>query len=176
MTTFQRKLWIGLIIMALLTPLGIYLPKMAGSDEAWGEWGAEAIEKMLGYVPDGMKRIADIWKAPVPDYNLGGEGASTGTQARSLLAGDSMVYVALLPGTAPGGSQATIHAVGALDSVFTSVTDGGFDPVPIVAGVGDSIEVVVTDPGLEQVAQDVERVGARGDLTFLQLPMGYACV
>jgi cobalt/nickel transport protein len=81
MTAFQKKLWIGLIIMALLTPLGIYLPKMAGSDEAWGEWGAKTIENMLGYVPEGMKKIADIWKAPVPDYNFGGEGVSPGVQA-----------------------------------------------------------------------------------------------
>ena len=81
MTAFQKKLWIGLIIMALLTPLGIYLPKMAGSDEAWGEWGAKTIANMLGYVPEGMKKIADIWKAPVPDYHFGGEGASLGVQA-----------------------------------------------------------------------------------------------
>lgn len=81
MTAFQKKLWIGLIGMALLTPLGIYLPKIAGSDEAWGEWGAQTIAKMLGYVPEGMKKIANIWKAPVPDYNFGGEGGSSGVQA-----------------------------------------------------------------------------------------------
>jgi cobalt/nickel transport protein len=81
MTAFQKRLWIGLIVMALLTPLGIYLPKIAGSDEAWGEWGTGAIEKMLGYVPEGMKKITDIWKAPVPDYNSGGEGVSSGIQA-----------------------------------------------------------------------------------------------
>jgi hypothetical protein len=81
MTAFQKKLWIGLIGMALLTPLGIYLPKIAGSDEAWGEWGAETIAKMLGYVPESMKKIANIWKAPVPDYNFGGEGGSSGVQA-----------------------------------------------------------------------------------------------
>lgn len=83
----------------------------------------------------------------VSDPLITSSSASTGTQPRLLLAGDSTVYVALLPGTAPGGSQATIHVVGALDSVFTSVIDGGFDPVPVVAAVGDSIEVVVTDAG-----------------------------
>ncbi len=81
MTAFQKKLWIGLLIMALLTPLGIYLPKMVGSGDAWGEWGTGAIEKMLGYVPEGMRKIADIWKAPAPDYGFGGEGASLGIQA-----------------------------------------------------------------------------------------------
>ena len=76
MTKFQKKLWIGLIIMALLTPLGVYLPEKLGAGDAWGEWGTETIEKMLGYVPEGMKKIADIWKAPVSDYNLGGDSAS----------------------------------------------------------------------------------------------------
>ena len=81
MTAFQKKLWIGLLIMSLLTPLGIYLPKKAGSGDAWGEWGTEAIEKMLGYVPEGMKKIADLWKAPVPDYNFGGHESSFIVQA-----------------------------------------------------------------------------------------------
>lgn len=81
MTAFQKKLWIGLLIMALSTPLGIYLPKIAGSGGAWGEWDTDALEKMLGYVPEGMKKIINIWKSPVPDYNLGGEGASSGIQS-----------------------------------------------------------------------------------------------
>jgi len=85
MTTFQRKLWIGMGIMALLTPLGIYLPQRFGTGEAWGEWGTDALEKILGYVPEGMKKIADIWKAPIADYNFGGEGASIGTQVFSYI-------------------------------------------------------------------------------------------
>jgi hypothetical protein len=85
MTLFQKKLWVGLGIMALLTPLGIYLPQRLGASEAWGEWGTEALEKILGYVPEGMKKIADIWKAPIADYNFGGEGASFGTQAVSYI-------------------------------------------------------------------------------------------
>ncbi len=80
-TSFQKKLWRGLLIIAILTPIGIYLPRITGSGEAWGEWGTEAFEKIFGYVPEGMKRIADIWKAPISDYNFGGEGASFGAQA-----------------------------------------------------------------------------------------------
>jgi len=51
----------------------------------------------------------------------------------------------LTPGTASGGSSATIHRVGSADFLTTAVLDGGFDPVLINANVGDSIEVVVTD-------------------------------
>jgi cobalt/nickel transport protein len=37
---------------------------------AWGEWGTDEIEKMLGYVPQGMKRFSEMWRAPLPDYDL----------------------------------------------------------------------------------------------------------
>jgi len=86
MTRFQKKLWIGLLIMALLTPLGILLPERFKAEGAWGEWGAEKLEKLLGHVPEGLKKLTDFWKAPIPDYNFGGEGASTTIQAVSYIA------------------------------------------------------------------------------------------
>jgi cobalt/nickel transport protein len=86
MTRFQKRLCIGLLIMALLTPLGILLPEKFKAEEAWGEWGAEKLEKVLGYVPEGLKKLADFWKAPIPDYNFGGEGASMTLQAISYIA------------------------------------------------------------------------------------------
>jgi len=76
MTSFQKKLWIGLLIMALLTPLGILLPEKFKAEKAWGEWDVKKLEKLLGYVPEGLKRLADLWNAPIPDYKVGGEGAS----------------------------------------------------------------------------------------------------
>jgi len=86
MTRFQKKLWIGLLIMTLLTPLGILLPEKFRAEEAWGEWGTEKLEKLLGYVPEGLKKLADFWKAPIPDYNFGGEGASMTGQVFSYIA------------------------------------------------------------------------------------------
>jgi len=86
MTTFQKKLWIGLLIMALLTPLGILLPETFNAEDAWGEWGIDKLEKLLGYVPEGLKKLADIWKAPISDYNFGGEGASKAVQVLSYIA------------------------------------------------------------------------------------------
>jgi len=86
MTRFQKKLWIGLLIMALLTPLGILLPEKFNAGQAWGEWGIDKLEKLLGYVPEGLKELADFWKAPIPDYNFGGEGASMALQAISYIA------------------------------------------------------------------------------------------
>ncbi|RJQ45887.1 MAG: cobalamin biosynthesis protein [Nitrospiraceae bacterium] len=86
MTKSQRKLWIGLLIMALLTPLGIILPEKFKAGDAWGEWGAETLEKLLGYVPEGLKRLTELWKAPVTDYNFGGEESSMTVQIISYIA------------------------------------------------------------------------------------------
>jgi hypothetical protein len=86
MTKSQRKLWIGLFVMALLTPLGIIVPKIFNAGSAWGEWGVAKLEQLLGYAPQGLKRLSDIWKAPIPNYNLGGSDASMTVQLLSYLA------------------------------------------------------------------------------------------
>lgn len=85
MTKSQKKLWIGLLILTLLTPLGVILPEKFKAGGAWGEWGPEELGRLIGYVPKGLKRLADLWKAPVPDYNFGREGASLTTQVLSYL-------------------------------------------------------------------------------------------
>lgn len=98
MTRFQKKLWIGLILMALLSPLGIILPEKFDAASAWGEWGIETLEKLLGYAPEGLKRYADLWKAPMAGYHLGGENTSTTVQLLSYVASGilGMIVVALL--------------------------------------------------------------------------------
>ena len=85
MTRLQKKLWIGLSIMALLSPLGIILPEKFDAGDAWGEWGTDKLERLLGYVPEGIRKLADLWKAPIPDYNFGGEGASMIVQVISYI-------------------------------------------------------------------------------------------
>jgi len=65
-----KKLWLGIGILALISPLGIIIPKWFNAEGAWGEWGLEEIEKLAGFVPEGMKHLAEIWKAPLPDYAL----------------------------------------------------------------------------------------------------------
>jgi len=65
-----RRLWWGLILLILLSPLGLILPELFKSGPAWGEWSLEEIEKMIGFVPEGLKKWADLWSAPVPEYNF----------------------------------------------------------------------------------------------------------
>jgi TolB protein len=62
-------------------------------------------------------------------------------------AGTDVVYVSLAPGMVSTGSRANVRRVGDAASLTTAVTDGGFDPVPVPAQTGDSIDVVVTDAG-----------------------------
>jgi cobalt/nickel transport protein len=70
---FKGKLWIGLLILILLSPIGIVLPMVFDAEDAWGEWSVETIEKLVGFIPEKLKANADLWQAPVPDYNIGSE-------------------------------------------------------------------------------------------------------
>ncbi len=80
--SLQKRLLLGLIVVALLTPLGILLPQVFHADGAWGEWGIERIAAVLGYVPEGMKATGGLWKAPVSDYTF--PTGNTSLVSRSL--------------------------------------------------------------------------------------------
>ena len=71
--TTTKKLWIGIGILALLSPLGLIIPALFGAGGAWGEWGIATIEKVVGFVPEGMKRFADPGKAPLSGYAAPGQ-------------------------------------------------------------------------------------------------------
>ena len=68
-----RKLWIALIVLALASPLGLYLPSILKAGSAWGEWGVDEVKRMIGYAPAGMEQTAGAWKAPIPNYRLPGQ-------------------------------------------------------------------------------------------------------
>ncbi len=67
-----KKLWIGILILILLSPIGLILPELLRSTAAWGEWGIDEIEKVAGYMPQGLKKLSELWKAPIPDYSISG--------------------------------------------------------------------------------------------------------
>jgi hypothetical protein len=68
----MRRLWWGLILLVLISPLGLILPEMLKSGPAWGEWTLEEIQRMLGFLPEGLRRLTDLWPAPIRDYDLKG--------------------------------------------------------------------------------------------------------
>jgi uncharacterized protein YjdB len=77
---------------------------------------------------------------------------ATSGLALSSSAGEAVTYVSLAPGTVPTGSTASIRRVGSAGSLVTRLFDGGFDPVPVNASAGDSIEVLVQDAGGATIA------------------------
>ncbi len=67
-------LFIGILI--ILSPIGLILPDLFNAGDAWGEWSVETVKEETGTEPAGMKKDAEIFKAPIPDYNLGKEDDS----------------------------------------------------------------------------------------------------
>lgn len=66
------KLWIGIGILAILSPLGLFLPEHFKAGDAWGEWGVDSIKELVGYIPQGLKKLSSLWSAPMPDYAFKG--------------------------------------------------------------------------------------------------------
>ncbi|MBU0951774.1 MAG: PDGLE domain-containing protein [Elusimicrobia bacterium] len=66
------KLWIGLAVLIILSPLGLLLPEHFKAGAAWGEWGADEMQNLVGYIPQGLEKLSSIWNAPIPDYALKG--------------------------------------------------------------------------------------------------------
>ncbi len=66
------KLWIGLGVLILLSPLGLLLPEHFKAGAAWGEWGIDEIKRLVGYVPKGLEKLAPLWNAPLSDYAVKG--------------------------------------------------------------------------------------------------------
>ena len=63
----MTKLWIGVGVMALLSPLGLL-----AKGTAWGEWSAAELSQRTGLIPAGLERLESTWTAAVEDYNLPG--------------------------------------------------------------------------------------------------------
>jgi cobalt/nickel transport protein len=72
-TTLTKKVWIALLVLVLLSPLGVLLPEFFHTEGAWGEWSIEKVEKQTGHAPAGMQKDANLWKAPIRNYSIGSE-------------------------------------------------------------------------------------------------------
>lgn len=67
-----NKFWIGIIVLIVLSPLGLLLPRHFKAGSAWGEWGIGEVQKLVGYIPEGMAKFSSLWSAPIPDYAFKG--------------------------------------------------------------------------------------------------------
>lgn len=62
------KLVRGLVVLALLSPLGLL-----ATGTAWGEWGSDDLKSQLGFLPSGFQRFGDFWRHAIfPDYGMSG--------------------------------------------------------------------------------------------------------
>jgi hypothetical protein len=52
-------------IMIVFTPLGLL-----AKGTAWGEWGTDELDEQLGYVPQGIQKAEELWRAVFPDYSV----------------------------------------------------------------------------------------------------------
>ncbi len=66
------KLWIFIGVLIVLSPLGLLLPDHFKAGSAWGEWGAEEMKELVGYIPKGLEKLSSLWSAPIPDYAFKG--------------------------------------------------------------------------------------------------------
>lgn len=82
MDKLLKRLLIVLVVMIILVPIGL-LATYGG--EAYGEWGPDELQKMVGYVPAGFQSITGLYpSAPLSGY---------GTPATPPgFAGDSLGY------------------------------------------------------------------------------------
>jgi cobalt/nickel transport protein len=70
--TLIKKFRIGLIVLIVLSPVGLILPDHFKAGAAWGEWGPEEMQELVGYIPQGLAKLAELWRAPLPDYAFHG--------------------------------------------------------------------------------------------------------
>jgi cobalt/nickel transport system permease protein len=76
-----RAIWLILAALIFLTPLGLLAP-----GTAWGEWNAEQLRGLgLDFVPQGMQKWSNLWKAIFGDYKIPGLGEQTGYVVSAML-------------------------------------------------------------------------------------------
>jgi hypothetical protein len=86
----SKRAWILLTLTALLTPLG-----MLASGEAWGEWSISDWN-VPRWWRDNAEKIASLWRAPLPDYNIPGWDAGLMPYVGyiiSALVGIALIYL-----------------------------------------------------------------------------------
>ncbi|NQV02641.1 MAG: PDGLE domain-containing protein [Bacteroidia bacterium] len=99
-TKLQKKILYTLLGLCIITPVGIFLPMIFDAGDAWGEWSAETMKDLVGYVPAGLEKYSELWKAPIPDYTISDDDTSfvhqSGNYIVSGIIGTTLTYVVML--------------------------------------------------------------------------------
>ncbi len=70
MTGFKKKILFWLMVLAIISPLGLFFPDLFHKENAWGEWDVSSVKEKTGYELKGMAKDAELWKAPIADYRM----------------------------------------------------------------------------------------------------------
>ena len=96
----QKKILIILLLLCFITPIGILLPMFFNAGDAWGEWSAQTLKELVGYVPQGLAKYSDLWKAPISDYTINAADKSITLQSGyyiiSGIFGATVTYIVML--------------------------------------------------------------------------------
>lgn len=92
----RRRLVFGLSILAILTPLGLLVPRWLGAGSAFGEWSPTELASRVGHVPSGLASAASTWHAPLPDYGLPWTAGAPTWVHVVLYLGSALLGVAIL--------------------------------------------------------------------------------
>ncbi|MFO7161111.1 MAG: cobalt transporter CbiM, partial [[Clostridium] cellulosi] len=86
----RRKIIAAFAVLVLLTPLGLF-----ASGTAWGEWGLDELKADLGFIPQGMAKLSDLWHGLLPDYSFEGAPEKL-VYSISALIGTALIFTVIL--------------------------------------------------------------------------------
>jgi amino acid transporter len=61
----KKYIYLFLLIAVILTPLGLI-----AQGGAWGEWSAQELKAMLGFVPESIQNSSPLLHVMVQDYEI----------------------------------------------------------------------------------------------------------
>ncbi|HEV8151175.1 MAG TPA: Ig-like domain-containing protein [Gemmatimonadales bacterium] len=121
---------------------------------AWAGGCSDSTGTATASLPDDLPAL--IVSAPI--HGTGSNGSIGRSVGGSQV---SVVFVSLPPGTIPEGIWATIRNQATRLSITVPVVDGGFDPIAVAAGVGDTLVVDVRRTGSASPIRGWEVVSVR---------------
>ena len=87
----QKKLWVFVIILIIIAPLGI----IAGGT-AFGEWSSSVLQALLGYTPAGIQGGEGLWNAPFVGYGFGNLDPNIGYWISAIIGVGLIIGVLIL--------------------------------------------------------------------------------
>lgn len=98
MKKWRKFVLAPLALLALLTPIGLWLPGLFGAGGAWGEWSARELGRITGYIPKGMKNLNGFWRAPAAGYAMAGARGGSGYLASALIGAAVVIFAGFIIG------------------------------------------------------------------------------